>query len=277
MTCSSPSHPTNNSPFQPHVQAHSVQDHTTTQVNPSARSSTHDHFSELPLELAFLILCHLPYRSLAALSRVSQYCRQLTFQQDDILWYKLCQRHNFLLPNPETAHHRWTLEEALYQRPGFSRALEQSRQRLIPQHVSETTQEHAIITGDQTEIHRQQNIQRLRPSARVRHGRVESWRDYFETSLILEREWTEGRYKIKELYGHGDAILCVKALRRGERIVSGDRMGFLRIWCAVTGALLKEFKRHMMGISCLVVQGDVLISGSWVRVEPLSFNASPWS
>ncbi|KAF8933180.1 hypothetical protein BGZ58_006523 [Dissophora ornata] len=99
-------------------------------------------------------------------------------------------------------------------------------------------------------------------SARLVHGRIESWRDYFETMLILEREWIEGKPTIKELRGHEGAVLCVKALPRGERIVSGDRLGYLKVWCTVTQSCLKTIK-FMMGISSFAVQGDLLVSGSW--------------
>lgn len=74
---------------------------------------------------------------------------------------------------------------------------------------------------------------------------------------------------MKELRGHEEAVLCVKTLRKGDRIVSGDRLGYLRVWCTTTGACLGTFKRHMMGVSCLAVQGDLLVTGSWVKLHPI--------
>ncbi|KAG0209689.1 hypothetical protein BGX28_010068 [Mortierella sp. GBA30] len=57
-------------------------------------------------------------------------------------------------------------------------------------------------------------------SARAIKGSIESWKEYFEASLILEREWMDGKRVVKELRGHEDAVLCVKILRRGSRIDS---------------------------------------------------------
>ncbi|KAF9085209.1 Kinesin-like protein kif21b [Mortierella sp. AD031] len=99
--------------------------------------------------------------------------------------------------------------------------------------------------------------------ARLSRGEVETWRDYFEASLILRREWINGKPATKELRGHESAVICVKALPGRDRVVTGDRLGFLKVWCAVTGDCLKTFKRHMMGISSLAIQGDLLVSGSW--------------
>ncbi|KAF9344281.1 hypothetical protein BGX26_004579 [Mortierella sp. AD094] len=101
---------------------------------------------------------------------------------------------------------------------------------------------------------------------RSEQGRIESWRDYFEASLILEREWIEGKPTIKELRGHNEAVLCVKALPQSERIVSGDRLGSIIVWCAMTGAFLKEFKHHMMGVSCF--DGTVII---WKQIPEKPF------
>ncbi|KAF9188200.1 hypothetical protein BGZ50_001498 [Haplosporangium sp. Z 11] len=242
-----------------------------------AQSNIHDHglarknlFSQLPLELAFLILCQLSYRGLVALSLVDHYWRELTFQKDGILWYRLCQRHSFLPgqghPPRDRTLFRWTLAEAQEHRPGFTRALAQSRERL---RSLETMESPHLSTNDLPttaafEGRGQHSAPPVFKSARLISGRIKSWRDYFEASIILEREWIEGKPpKVKELRGHNDAVLCVKALRQGYRVVSGDRAGCLRIWCAVTGECLKKFERHMMGVSCLAAQGDLLVSGSW--------------
>ncbi|KAF9987851.1 hypothetical protein BGZ65_001573 [Modicella reniformis] len=255
----------------------------------SSVSGAHCPISQLPFEIAFLVLCNLPYRSLVAMSRVDRYWRQLTFQQDGVLWYRLCQRHGFLpapapapapAPVPEPAlalassfldstQHHWTLTEAMNHRPGLARALLQSRKRLAPNDVAPNTSlSHGSIPTSLVRLADLQDQQScdqhdFYPSARQQFGRVESWRDYFETLLILEREWIEGKPTVKELRGHEEAVLCVKSLSYGERIVSGDRLGYLKIWCAVTAKCLKTIKRHMMGISCFAAQGDLLVSGSW--------------
>ncbi|KAG0371176.1 WD40-repeat-containing domain protein [Gamsiella multidivaricata] len=234
---------------------------------PAATSRTRNiscPISHLPPELALLILSHLPYRSLVALSRVDRYWRHLTFHQDGILWYRLSQKHGLLLPDRNTAaQHRWTLEDALARRPGLSRALHQSRRRLVSQDTLNTTAPTHLNTYTHAETVTKGGSHQLNPSARVWHGRVKTWRDYFETLIILEREWIEGKPTIKELRGHEDAVICVKLLPRRDRIVSGDRLGYLRVWCAVTGRELQKRKEHMMGIPCLVVHKDLLVSGSW--------------
>ncbi|KAF9573925.1 hypothetical protein EC968_007753 [Mortierella alpina] len=224
---------------------------------PAARSKpARSSFSQLPLELAFLVLSYLPYRSLAALSAVDHYWRQLTFQQDCLLWHRLCQRHGFLpgpttLPSSGHTRPRWTVAQALEQRPGFTRALDQSRKRLAASH-GPSSHDHA--PGINSQVYR---------SALSTKGNVESWRDFFQASIVLEREWLGGKRTVKELRGHEEAVLCVKTLRKGDRIVSGDRLGYLRVWCTTTGECLGTFKRHMMGVSCLAVQGDLLVTGSW--------------
>ncbi|KAF9987629.1 hypothetical protein BGZ75_000338 [Mortierella antarctica] len=223
---------------------------------------TRSSFSQLPLELAFLVLSYLPYRSLAALAAVDHYWRQLTFQQDSILWHRLCQRHGFLpgpttLPSSGHTRPRWTVAQAVDQRPGFSRALDQSRKRLT------ASQGNTAVDVDPSSYNRPPLSSPVHHSALSTKGCVESWRDFFQASIVLEREWLGGKRTVKELRGHEEAVLCVKTLRRGDRIVSGDRLGYLRLWCTTTGDCLGTFKRHMMGVSCLAVQGDLLVTGSW--------------
>ncbi|KAF9949011.1 hypothetical protein BGZ72_009139, partial [Mortierella alpina] len=198
-------------------------------LDPASRTcrQTRSSFSQLPLELAFLVLSYLPYRSLAALSAVDHYWRQLTFQQDSILWHRLCQRHGFLpgstaLPSAAHTRPRWTVAQALDQRPGFVRALDQSRKRLTTSQGT-PAEEPDPVSHDHLPLSSQ-----VHRSALSTKGNVESWRDFFQASIVLEREWLGGKRTVKELRGHEEAVLCVKTLRGGDRIVSGDRLGYLR-------------------------------------------------
>ncbi|KAG0377438.1 hypothetical protein BGX24_006107 [Mortierella sp. AD032] len=255
------------------------------------KNTNSNNISDLPIELAFLILAYLPYRSLVSLSLVDRYWRQLTFHNDSILWYNLASKHGFLPRSPppsaptttaaETSRSvlssRWSLVDALAQQQGLNRALTQSRNRLYPPSnnlstSSSTSNRKAATTAATRSSLPQSTTQRpptysssaeLRLCARLDRGEVETWRDYFETSLILRREWINGRPATKELKGHEAAVICVKVLPGRDRVITGDRLGFLKVWCAVTGECLKTYKRHMMGISSLSIQGDLLVSGSW--------------
>lgn len=281
---------------------------TNTPTNTMANSNHANTISDLPIELAFLILAYLPYRSLVSLSLVDRYWRHLTFHNDSILWYNLASKHGFLprspllsppLPSEPSSSstptstlttisttltaslRRWSLVDALAKRPGLNRALSQSRNRLLPIDPSSTS-------SSNSPSNRNTIATTLRPSsplstqktsittktapkaaaqtlcARLERGEVATWRDYFEASLILRREWINGKPVTKELRGHDAAVICVKVLPGRDRVVTGDRLGFLKVWCAVTGVCLKTYKRHMMGISSLSIQGDLLVSGSWV-------------
>lgn len=163
--------------------------------------------------------------------------------------------------------------EAIDHRPGLARALLQSCKRLVLDNIVpeaaldlEPTPARDLARLADPQDQQKCDLHDLYPSSRQLYGRIESWKDYFETSLFLEREWIRGKPTIKELRGHEEAVLCVKSLYHGERIVSGDRLGYLKVWCAITGECLKTIKRHMMGISCFAAQGDLLVSGSWVCV-----------
>ncbi|KAF9150607.1 hypothetical protein BG015_007606 [Linnemannia schmuckeri] len=298
----SPPHPTtpdnNNNNYESCTNAIPTNTYTYTYNEEDNASS----ISDLPIELAFLILAYLPYRSLVALSLVDRYWRHLTFHNDSILWYNLASKHGFLprspLPPSEppststsitttasstASSRRWSLVDALAKRPGLNRALIQSRNRLFP--ISSSSTSFSNSPSNTKAI-----TTTLRPSspsilqqplktntatttkatatthtlcARLERGEVETWRDYFEASLILRREWINGKPATKELRGHDAAVICVKALPGRDRVVTGDRLGFLKVWCAVTGVCLKTYKRHMMGISSLSIQGDLLVSGSW--------------
>ncbi|KAG0316348.1 hypothetical protein BGZ99_006945 [Dissophora globulifera] len=247
-------------------------------TSPAASTSTTCTLSHLPLELQLLILSYVPYRSLAALSRLNRYWRGLTFQHDGLFWYRLCQKHGFLAPlplplsNDSAQHVRWTLDDALRHRPGLSRALLQSRGRLtatpLPPRrdvsTTTTTTTTPTPTSTSTPTQKQDYPSASNPtSSSLLDGRIDCWKDYFKAMLLLEREWITGKPTLKELHGHGEAVICVKALPLHDRIVSGDRLGYLKVWCAVTGACLKTFKHHMMGISSLAIQGDLVVSGSW--------------
>ncbi|KAI1310254.1 hypothetical protein EDD11_003839 [Mortierella claussenii] len=232
------------------------------------------HISQLPAELAFLILTHVPYRALAALSRVDRYWRQLTLQQDCLLWYKLCQRYRFLSPDTSSSTlNRITLHDAQQQHPGLARALQQSRRHMASRQtrqtsVSTSTLKRHVPTSwmDQASLEKEgpsESAAMAIQASELERGRVRNWKEYFVAMLMLEREWIEGKPLIKELHGHTEAVLSIRILPERDRIVSGDRLGHLTVWCALTGACLKTFKHHMMGISCLAVRDDILVSGSW--------------
>ncbi|KAF9581428.1 hypothetical protein BGW38_001547 [Lunasporangiospora selenospora] len=100
-------------------------------------------------------------------------------------------------------------------------------------------------------------------SALSRQGHISHWKDYFEATRLLEREWIEGKPTVKELRGHKEAVVAVKILPMIDKVVSGDRFGFMIIWCPITGTCLRTFKHHNMGVSSFVTQRDLLLSGSW--------------
>ncbi|KAF9316794.1 hypothetical protein BG003_001523 [Podila horticola] len=205
--------------------------------------------SRLPTELAFVILCQIPYRSLAAMTRVDRYWRTLILQHDNNFWYRLCQKHGYLPSDPArysgytTGGHKISMQlgEALQMRPGLTRALEQSSKNLEARISSSSSPNH---------------------DARI-DKRVDTWCRLFEISTILEAEWKVGKPTIKELRVHQDPVLCVKMLPLWDRVVTGDRSGCLKIWCATTGACLRTFRQHRMGVSSLVFQKNILVSGSW--------------
>ncbi|KAG0045245.1 hypothetical protein BGZ83_009515 [Gryganskiella cystojenkinii] len=228
-------------------------------LTPRGKVKAADRLSQLPLELAFLVLTRLSYRGLTAMARVSHYWRELTFQQGGVLWYKLCRHHGFILfplvqeQQPPIPAHNIHMDNVLHSRPGLGRALIQSQHRL-------STNDGSNLSND--------NSPQPAPvvphaSARLARGKFENWREYFETSMLLEREWIAGRPQIRELRGHENAVLCIKSLKRSNRIVSGDQLGHIRVWCSLTGRCLRILKKHLMGVSCLSVQGEFLLSGSW--------------
>ncbi|KAF8935135.1 hypothetical protein BGZ47_010052 [Haplosporangium gracile] len=300
----SPLHPTtpDNNNNNNHYESCTNAIPTNTNTYTYNKENNASNISDLPIELAFLILAYLPYRSLVALSLVDRYWRHLTFHNDSILWYNLASKHGFLprspLPPSEpsststsitttisstASSRRWSLVDALAKRPGLNRALTQSRNRLFPIDPSSTSISNSPSNRKATSTTLGPNLPSILQQslktitmitttaratthplcARLERGEVETWRDYFEASLILRREWINGKPATKELRGHDAAVICVKALPGRDRVVTGDRLGFLKVWCAVTGVCLKTYKRHMMGISSLSIQGDLLVSGSW--------------
>ncbi|KAF9326708.1 F-box/WD repeat-containing protein 7 [Podila minutissima] len=210
--------------------------------------------SRLPTELAFVILYQIPYRSLTAMTRVDRYWRTLILQHDNSFWYRLCQKHGYLPSDPvlfsghASGGHKVLIQlgEALQMRPGLTRALEQSSKNF----------EARISSSSSPSL-----------DARI-DKRINTWCRLFEISTILEAEWKVGKPTIKELRGHQDPVLCVKILPLWDRVVTGDRSGCLKIWCATTGACLRTFRQHRMGVSSLVFQKNILISGSWIQEAP---------
>ncbi|KAF9423045.1 hypothetical protein BGZ94_008413 [Podila epigama] len=217
---------------------------TTTDGLPKTRPA--DLLSRIPIELAFVILGQIPYRSLIALTRVNRYWRNLIIQHDSALWYRLCQKHGYLPPDPilkpcssadsNPRLGRWTLDQAVQMRPGLARAIEQSMARIRSSAVSSSS-----TKADSRNRRNEQGVEK----------KIDSWCRVFEISTILEAEWKIGKPTIKELRGHQDPVLCIKVLPLYDRVVSGDRSGCLKIWCATTGACLRTYRQHRMGISSL--------------------------
>ncbi|KAI9237955.1 MAG: WD40-repeat-containing domain protein [Podila humilis] len=215
-----------------------------------SRSKPVNLLSRLPTELAFVILYQIPYRSLVAMTRVDRYWRELILQHDNNFWYRLCQKHGYLPSDPAlysghaSGGHKVSIQlgEAVQMRPGLTRALEQSSKNLETRTTSSSSSPNHGARIDK---------------------RIDTWCRLFEISTILEAEWKVGKPTIKELRGHQDPVLCVKVLPIWDRVVTGDRSGCLKVWCATTGACLRTFRQHRMGVSSLVFQKNILISGSW--------------
>ncbi|KAG0097421.1 hypothetical protein BGZ93_002767 [Podila epicladia] len=171
--------------------------------------------SRLPTELAFVILYQIPYRSLAAMTRVNRYWRTLILQHDNSFWYRLCQKHGYLPSHPAlySGHasdgHKVSIQlgEALQLRPGLTRALEQSSKNFEARISSSSSPNHDAGIDK----------------------RINTWCRLFEISTILEAEWKVGKPTIKELRGHQDPVLCIKILPLWDRVVTGDRSGCLKL------------------------------------------------
>ncbi|KAG0342784.1 hypothetical protein BG004_005589 [Podila humilis] len=287
-----------------------------------------DMLSQLPTELAFVILYQVPYRSLVAMTRVNRYWRALILHHDCDFWHRLCQKHGYIsvptdtpcaspppssLPVPSYSarhshshsHRHPDLGEAVRMRPGLTRALEQSMNKVqaralsvassssspsssrlssqplsissspsspspslsaLSSSSSSSSSSPSLSTPSSSSPISTLSSSSPTPtptlSAPCAHT-IDTWRRLFEISAILEAEWKAGKPTIKELRGHQDPVLCVKILPLWDRVVTGDRSGCLKIWSATTGVCLRTFRQHRMGISSLVFQKNILISGSW--------------
>ncbi|KAG0235973.1 hypothetical protein BGW42_004428 [Actinomortierella wolfii] len=279
-----------------------------------AKQGSKDYFSQLPVELACFVLSYLPYKSLVAVSCVNRHWRSLTDQQDQILWYWLCQRHGYLTETPSRVRpslaslesgissssspslspslqggarpKRLTVAQAKQIRQGFNRALRQSRQWVL-ESTAEEQQQQLEKSPSTATIVASPNIPsdanpapptsasasaQQKPATAVvgarmlEKSKVETWRDFFEASIALEKRWKKGRPHCVELggpNGHQDLVLAVKLLPLGDRVISGDRSGVMLLWDVATGACLFRERGHRMGVSSFVVQGDIVVSGSW--------------
>ncbi|KAI8810185.1 WD40-repeat-containing domain protein [Cladochytrium replicatum] len=86
------------------------------------------------------------------------------------------------------------------------------------------------------------------------------WRYILKQGIELHQNWTDGRFKAKELAGHDDAVYCLQF--DNDKIVSGSRDETIRIWDTNTGALRRILAGHTSSVLCLQYSDNTLISGS---------------
>ncbi|XP_028398029.1 uncharacterized protein LOC114521707 [Dendronephthya gigantea] len=105
------------------------------------------------------------------------------------------------------------------------------------------------------------------------------WKKVFAERFLLQKNWLNGKYKLRTFEGHNQGIACVQF--DDTRIVSGSSDKTIKLWdiSNTPSELMLTLEGHSGTVRCLDLNGNRLVSGSTdrtIKVWDLSF-ASYWA
>lgn len=91
-------------------------------------------------------------------------------------------------------------------------------------------------------------------------GQTINWAKLYRARMQIQRNFTEGRYKLRTLYGHTDAIYTLQA--DFDKVISGARDNTVRVWNIKTGHCDQVLHEHTKSVLCLQFDKNRLVTGS---------------
>ncbi|KJE94408.1 archipelago beta form [Capsaspora owczarzaki ATCC 30864] len=91
-----------------------------------------------------------------------------------------------------------------------------------------------------------------------------SWKRRCLLRRWSDRNWKSAKFNAWAMYGHGEAVITCLLLH-DTHIISGADDRTVRIWCAVSGNLLRTLHGHTGGVWCCQARDALIVSGSTDR------------
>ncbi|KAL2913590.1 hypothetical protein HK105_206892 [Polyrhizophydium stewartii] len=86
------------------------------------------------------------------------------------------------------------------------------------------------------------------------------WKHIYHQRWLLEKNWREGNYVVRDITGHAEAIYCIQFDE--DKIVSGSRDDTIKVWDIKTGQCRQTLRGHNASVLCLQYNQTMLVSGS---------------
>jgi F-box/WD-40 domain protein MET30 len=225
-----------------------------------------DPFSVFPPEISLRILANLDAISLGRAAQVSRMWRRLA--DDNMLWKSICEQHI----DKKCTKCGWGL--ALLKKPrspAASRAHSEGpslkRQRGdFDLHIERPTVKRLRIEASATstpETSRESTPRPLTPP----EIRTRPWKNVYCERLKLERNWRNGRCRVRTLKGHADGVMCLQFADNMTGIkypvlITGSYDHTVRVWNLAEGKEVRQIQGHTRAIRALQFDDAKLITGS---------------
>ncbi|KIY46209.1 WD40 repeat-like protein [Fistulina hepatica ATCC 64428] len=204
-----------------------------------------DPFAVLPKEISLNILAHLDAISLCRAAQVSRTWKVLA--DDDVLWRGICEQHI----GQKCRKCGWAL-------PVLQKGCSLDN---VP----------TALEGAEPPPRK-----RARLDDNVLVSPVEGpapdpltcpWKNVYSERMTVERNWRRGRYKIRNLSGHTDGIMCLQLCECLSHpsfpvLITGSYDCTARVWNLATGATLHVLEGHTRAIRALQFDDFKLVTGS---------------
>ncbi|KAJ1542414.1 hypothetical protein HK405_009997, partial [Cladochytrium tenue] len=86
------------------------------------------------------------------------------------------------------------------------------------------------------------------------------WKRIYRDRLTIEENWRLGRYSVREIVAHPEAVYCVQFDE--DKIVSGSRDHTVKVFDMATGTCRVTLRGHSASVLCLQYDEQQLITGS---------------
>jgi F-box/WD-40 domain protein MET30 len=256
-----------------------------------------DFLTALPAEIGLRILCFLDPVSLCKAAQVSRKWGELA--DDDAVWHRMCEQHIDrkctkcgwglpLLDRQRLRTEKRLLQLRLQSAPRPKReSTSRSTPKPIlsassgstadnPYHSSAYMSDDSSTDNEGTSSNprkRQRGEEDLVKTKRVctslgsglpdqaaLQNTLRPWKDVYRDRKVVATNWKYGRYKMKELHGHTNGVMCLQF--DDNILVSGSYDSTIKIWDIETGQELRTLAGHSLGVRCLQFDKTKLVSGS---------------
>ncbi|KAI9276282.1 WD40-repeat-containing domain protein, partial [Sporodiniella umbellata] len=88
------------------------------------------------------------------------------------------------------------------------------------------------------------------------------WKEVYSERLTIEKNWRSKRYKVLNLKGHTNGVMCIQFCEITKRVITGSLDKTVRVWSLETGELIRTLTGHTREVRALQFDDAKLVTGA---------------